>query len=304
MAIRAIPPRLDGQSAPVGSSLYVNPAPRPRLDPDQPPDAPRLASARCGPGRLPRARLPGRSPAIAARIGARQQHARGLVAADDFDAARPIEVADGHDRMPAARELGAHRLRQATLDDQFVRAAMRPIRILPRKMRGPARHLGGLLRVEPEIDHRTQDLEIDLHLVVGAGGAKDAPQTPILQHQRRVHRVADAAPGRQAVRVPRLEMPIGHAVVEQDAGVAGHDPGAKAAVDALDAGNGVAVAVGGAEIGRVAAGAAARRRSIRAARAAAYSAESKCANGGATVRGSAPQRSRSAKASFFASTWI
>ena len=50
----------------------------------------------------------------------------------------------------------------------------------------------------------------------------------------------------------RVEVPIGHAVVEEDAGVAGGHARAPGAVDALDAGDGVALAVGGAEIGRVA----------------------------------------------------
>ena len=62
------------------------------------------------------------------------------------------------------------------------------------------------------------------------------------------------AAGLQPVRVAGLEVPIAHPVVEQDAGVARHDTGTEAAVDALHAGNGIALAIGGAEIGRVAGG--------------------------------------------------
>src|SRR5215467_9997833 len=41
--------------------------------------------------------LPRRGPAVAARVGAGEQHAGGGVAADDLDAARAVEVADGPD---------------------------------------------------------------------------------------------------------------------------------------------------------------------------------------------------------------
>ena len=187
---------------------------------------------------------------------------------------------------------------------------MRPVGVLAGHIRGPARHFGRLLRVEPEIDHRRQHLQIDLHLVVGAGRAEDAPQRAVLQHQWRVHRVTHPAPGPQPVRMAGLEVPIGHAVVEQDAGVAGDDAGTKAAVDALHAGDGVAVAIGGAEIGRVAGGSGAMAPVGAARRMSMPAGEPRGVVGGQQLaraalrreRGSAPQRSRSAKASFFAST--
>src|ERR1700738_5449989 len=47
---------------------------------------------------------------------------------------------------------------EALLDRQRVLAVMRPVGVLARDVRGPARHLGRLLRVESEIDHRRQDL--------------------------------------------------------------------------------------------------------------------------------------------------
>ena len=45
-----------------------------------------------------RAVLPGEGPAVAARVGAGEQHAV-ILSADDFDAARPVEVADHVDGM-------------------------------------------------------------------------------------------------------------------------------------------------------------------------------------------------------------
>src|SRR5215467_12506003 len=195
--------------------------------------------------------LPRRGPAVAARVGAGEQHAGGGVAADDLDAARAVEVADGPDRMAAACEFAAYRLRKTLLDGQSILAVMRPVGVLAGDIGGPARHLGSLLRIEPEIDHRRQYLQIDLHLVVGAGRAKDAPQCPVLKHDWRVHRMAHPPPGPQPVGMTGLEVPIGHAVVEQDASVAGDNPRTKTAVDALHPRDRIALAVGGAEIGRI-----------------------------------------------------
>src|SRR5579862_7539388 len=42
----------------------------------------------------PHSGLPGESPAVAARVGAGAEHAARQIAADDLDAARPLEVAD------------------------------------------------------------------------------------------------------------------------------------------------------------------------------------------------------------------
>src|SRR5215472_10394090 len=198
--------------------------------------------------------LPRRRPAVATRVRAGEQHAGGAVAADDLDTARAVEVADGPDRMAATREFAAHRLRKTLLDGQSILAVMRPVGVLAGDIGGPARHLGGLLRIEPELDHRRQYLQIDLHLVVGAGRAKDAPQCPVLKHDRWVHRMAHPPPGPQPVGMTGLEVPIGHAVVEQDAGIAGDNPRTKTADDALHPRDRIALAVGGAEIGRVARG--------------------------------------------------
>src|SRR5436853_4974225 len=100
-------------------------------------------------------RSPRQRPAVAARVGAGEEHAGRSVAADDLDAARAIEIADGVDRVTAARELVAHRLRKAPLDRQRVLAVMWPVGVLAGHVRRPARHFGGLLRIEPEIDYRS-----------------------------------------------------------------------------------------------------------------------------------------------------
>ena len=57
----------------------------------------------------------------------------------------------------------------------------------------------------------------------------------------------------EPVRVIRLEVPVAHPIVQHDAGVAGHRR-AEEVVDALNAGDGVALAVDHAEVGRVGAG--------------------------------------------------
>ena len=75
---------------------------------------------------------------------------------------------------------------------------------------------------------------------------------PSRQHDRRVHRVAAIVAGAQQVGMTSVEVPIGHAVVEQDPGAASHHSRTPRAVDALYAADGVAVPVSGAEIGRVA----------------------------------------------------
>src|SRR5262250_3620899 len=81
--------------------------------------------------------LPRRGPAVAARVGAGEQHAGGGVAADDLDAARAVEVADGSDRMAAAGKLAAHRFREASLDGQRIHSVMRPVGVLAGNVRGP-----------------------------------------------------------------------------------------------------------------------------------------------------------------------
>src|SRR3984893_9674057 len=80
---------------------------------------------------------PRQCPAVAAWVGAGEQHAARRVAADDLDAARAVEIADRLDRVTAAREFRAHRLGKATLDGQRVRAVMRPVGVLAGDIRGP-----------------------------------------------------------------------------------------------------------------------------------------------------------------------
>ena len=225
----------------------------------------------------------------------------------------PFEIAHNVDRVAPPSELPSHFLRKAALHGQYFRAVMRVVGILARHHRRPAGHFGRLLRVEVEIDHGRGDLEVDLHLVVGTRRPEEAPQFAIFQDKRRVHRVAHPPARSKTIRVPRFEVPIGHAIVEKYAGTASDNTRPPEAVDALDARNAVAALVGGAEVRRLASGSGARRgrlglvrtacfMSIFAANRAQYSAESNSPNGASTVRGSLPQRSRSAKASFLAST--
>src|SRR5262245_3880861 len=94
--------------------------------------------------------LPRQCPTVATRVGAGEQHAGRGVAADDLDAARTFQIADRADRMTAVLELAAYHLRKTLLDRQRILAVMRPIGVLAGDIRGPARHFGGLLRVEPE----------------------------------------------------------------------------------------------------------------------------------------------------------
>src|SRR5438132_11411455 len=92
-------------------------------------------------------RLPGEGPAVAAGVGAGQEHAGFGIALDDLGTAWAFEIADCVDRMTAARQLAADLFREAALHRQNIRAVMRVIGVLPRHVGGPARHLGGLLRV-------------------------------------------------------------------------------------------------------------------------------------------------------------
>ena len=58
-------------------------------------------------------RLPRQRPAVAARVGAGEQHAGRGIAADDLDAARAFEIADRVDRVAAPRQLAPDLLRRS-----------------------------------------------------------------------------------------------------------------------------------------------------------------------------------------------
>src|SRR5216684_2123820 len=93
---------------------------------------------------------PRQRPAVAAWIGAGDQHAGRRITADYFDAAGALEVAHRVHRMTAACEFAARRVGKAALDGQSVLAVMRVVGVLAWNIRGPARHLGRLLRIEVE----------------------------------------------------------------------------------------------------------------------------------------------------------
>ena len=139
----------------------------------------------------------------------------------------------------------------------------------------------------PKIDHGGQHLQVDLHLIVGAGRAEDAPELAVLEHHRRVHGVAHALAGLQPVGVAGREVPVGHAVVQQHAGIARDDAGAEGGVDALDAGDGIALArrrrrnrwCRRRPPRRLRGRSAARSRSMRAASASAWSSDSRRSSG-------------------------
>jgi hypothetical protein len=89
---------------------------------------------------------PSEGPAVAARVGAGEEHAV-RVSADDFDAARSVKIADRVDRVTPAGELTPGVVGEAALHGEHVRPVMRVVGVLTRHHRGPARHLGRLLRV-------------------------------------------------------------------------------------------------------------------------------------------------------------
>ena len=150
--------------------------------------------------------------------------------------------------MAAPRQLVAHLLRHPRLDLQRLLDLVRVVGVLAGRARRPARQLGRLLGVEAEVDHRRQHLQVHLHLDVGAGRPEDAPEGAVAKHDRRVHRVPHPPPRPQLIGVARLQVPVGHAVVHEDAGVAGDNARSEGAVDALDAGDGVALAVDDREV--------------------------------------------------------
>ena len=128
---------------------------------------------------------------------------------------------------------------------------MRVIAFLTWLRRCPARSLQRLLRVHTEIGAGDQHLRIHLHLIIRAGRAKNQPRLARLHQHGRIHGVAHALAGCQRIGVAFFQMPIAHAVIEQDAGlIAGH-AGTEAGIDGLDGRNRIAFSVHHAEIGGV-----------------------------------------------------
>lgn len=76
---------------------------------------------------------PRKRPAVAARVGAGEQHHAPLavrLAANDLDAARPLEVADRVDRVSALGKVTSRFFRKPALHRQHVGSVMRVIGVL------------------------------------------------------------------------------------------------------------------------------------------------------------------------------
>ena len=87
----------------------------------------------------------------------------------------------------------------------------------------PPGRLYGFGNVEAEIQEVSDDLHVGLYLGVGARGSADQDKLAIggsvilaCEDHYGVHGVADPVAGCQAVDVVGVEMPVGHAIVEQD----------------------------------------------------------------------------------------
>lgn len=93
--------------------------------------------------------------------------------------------------------------------------------------------------------------QVELHLRVGTGRAERQQHLVVGHDEHRVHRVAHALARLQAVGVVRVEVPVGHAVVEQDTGLARDHAGAEARTGRLQLADGVALAVHHREAGGV-----------------------------------------------------
>ena len=81
-----------------------------------------------------------------------------------------------------------------------------------------------------------QHLGVHLHLIIRAGRAKNQPGFARLHQHWRIHGVAHALAGRQGIGVAFIQMPIAHAVVEQDAGLCARHAGPEGRIDGLDGG--------------------------------------------------------------------
>ena len=128
-----------------------------------------------------------------------------------------------------------------------------------------ARRVQGLLQVHPPVDQIDEDLNLSLRLHVGAHAAEAHLKRAVgRQHHRREDRVAHALAGRGMIRMGRIHLEIGPAVVEDHAG-SGHDDSRPEHVgNAGDQRDRVAVAVDDGEVGRVPVDAPRRRRIERA----------------------------------------
>ena len=104
------------------------------------------------------------------------------------------------------------------------------------------------------------DLQVSLHLGVGAGSAQDkgklasgaiAGCVRVAEDHHRVHGMADPLARLQTVHVVLFQVPVGHAVIQEDASVSGDEAGPPGALDALELADGVALAIHDHEAGGV-----------------------------------------------------
>ena len=186
---------------------------------------------------------------------------------DCLHAARAFQGSDAVQPVPEPFQPGQHVLAEAGLDGQSTVAPMRPVgalALLADVQRGASSAVCGSA---PRSIIAVSTCRLTCTWLSAPGVPSTAQQPAILEHHRRVHRVAHALAGRQPVGVPGRQMPIGHAVVQQDAGIARGHAGAEAGVEALDAGDRVARRVDHAEIRRVAVAASGSASARSAARA-------------------------------------
>ena len=158
------------------------------------------------------------------------------------------------------------------------------------------------------------ELRVRLRLVEAAHDA-EADADVALLHEAGDDGVQRPFARRQLVGVPGFQREQGAAVVQREAGARRHQAAPEALEDALDERHDVAVAIDGGQVDRCrrrrrwsarpdrsgSTCAAARARSIDAARRAARALSSSAATGAVSKRGSPTHRSMSAYASFLAS---
>ena len=126
----------------------------------------------------------------------------------------------------------------------------------------PARGFDRFLHRHPVVHQVGDHLHVTLHLAVRARRAQRVGQAAAgrgtavarslpTEHHHRVHRVAHPLARLQAVHVVRVQVPVGHAVVQQDARIARHQRGTPAALDTLQLAHRVPVPVPHHEAGGV-----------------------------------------------------
>ena len=115
-----------------------------------------------------------------------------------------------------------------------------------------ARGLAGFLHVHAEVDQVDEHLRVSLRLHVAAHDAERQPRLAVLHHHRRHERVKRTLVRRDLIGVSGPEVEEAAAVLQQDAGVAGHDARAEVVEERLNQRHDVALAVGDGQVDGVA----------------------------------------------------